>query len=274
MTVDKARVSRRFGRSATTYDRYASVQRRMADRLLEGVERVAPRPAAILEVGCGTGYLTQLLCRAFPVAHVTAVDLSSRMADVAKARLDGADVTLLVGDAEDRPWGDETFDLVVSNAALQWLVEPARTIALLASSLRPGGAMSHATFGPGTFEELHRVFREVETARGLRARLHGLDLRPAAEWAELLRDCGLEDVGWEAIASRVEYPDCRAFLESVKRTGSNSGPTDAAFPPVSREALLEVLGRYDRAARTASGVYATYELIEIVGRKAGDASPR
>jgi malonyl-CoA O-methyltransferase len=262
---DKARISRRFGRSATTYDRHAVIQRQMAERLVDALPAASPRPAAIIEIGCGTGYLTQLLCARFPQASVTAVDLSEQMIDVARARLGGA-AELLVGDAEERPWGARTFDLVVSSATLQWLAAPAQTLGLLADSLRPGGTTVHATFGPQTFGELHRVFREVELDFGLAPGRHGLELRGASEWAALLEAQGLESVRCESTVTRVEYPDCRTFLGAVKGTGSNTGSANGA-PRLPRAALLEVLRRYDRTELGPGGVRVTYELLELSARR-------
>ncbi|MEW6583672.1 MAG: methyltransferase domain-containing protein, partial [Actinomycetota bacterium] len=194
MTIDKRQVGRRFDRHASSYDDHAHVQQAMADRLMERVAATGVAPAGVLELGCGTGYLTERLVRRFPGARITAVDLADGMVRAARERLGpGARVELAVADVEEVPWDGRRFDLVVSNATIQWLAAPAATMASLGRALAPGGVMLHATFGPQTFRELFTALDRVEAARALPSRRHGLTLLAAAEWAELLRAGGLVD---------------------------------------------------------------------------------
>ncbi|RLJ71000.1 malonyl-CoA O-methyltransferase [Hydrogenivirga caldilitoris] len=105
----KRAYSLRFSRSAKTYEKWALPQRETALRLVELV-----RPSGvILDLGCGTGFVSSLL----PDRCVTlGLDLSDKMAQAYRERFG----TAVVGDAENLPFKDKSFDFVLSNFSLHW----------------------------------------------------------------------------------------------------------------------------------------------------------
>jgi malonyl-CoA O-methyltransferase len=262
MSIDKTRVARRFNRHAATYDRHAHVQSEIAERLVERLPAPDLAPARILELGCGTGYLTELLARRFPDATISAIDLAENMADATRARLAGAApgvVDVVVGDVEEQRWKAGSFGLVASSATIQWLSDPAATLERLARALAPGGLMIHATFGPRTFEELFEVFGRVETSRGLPQRQHGLTLRPADAWTALLAEIGLDAIKVTSRLVRPTYESCRSFLAEVRATGASYNPGGTHDLSV----LSEVMRCYDAQFGGPAGVAATYDVIEL-----------
>ena len=105
----KEAYSLRFSRSAETYERWAVPQRESA---LELVQLVRPR-GLILDLGCGTGFVSSFLsedCRPF------GVDISEGMLRVYSSRFESA----VLGDAENLPFKDGSFDYVLSNFSLHW----------------------------------------------------------------------------------------------------------------------------------------------------------
>nr|WP_302104850.1 malonyl-ACP O-methyltransferase BioC [Polycladomyces sp. WAk] len=267
--MDKNRVARQFNRHVSTYDEYAIVQKRMAHHIMQTLSERDVRAERILEIGCGTGYLTQLLAERYPSAAITAVDLAENMVQAAKDRLgDSATIRFLIGDAETMEW-DETFDLIVSNATVQWFGAPERSFCTLTDHLQPGGWIVFSTFGPDTFRELHRQFQEVERDLHLPSGMHGLRLRCAEEWEHILRHAGLKHVGSRDCRYRLEYPDCYAFLQSIKQTGASYSASPAVSLSAQRSLLREVVRRYNHVYRSREGVYATYQLVQAWGRKEG-----
>ena len=118
----------------------------MADLLVEPIGRA---PASILELGCGTGYLTALLRERFPHAAIEAVDFAPAMVAIARERV--PDASFVVSDIEALEPEPERYDLIVSSATVQWLAEPEQTLRRLVTSLDTDGELHLATFGPGTF---------------------------------------------------------------------------------------------------------------------------
>lgn len=92
--------------------------------------------AAVLEIGCGTGQLTQQL--AGDGIALTALDLGPSMVAAARRRLAGADVTFVVSPFEAYRAPDASVDLIVSATAFHWL-DPQVAWPKIARLLRPGG---------------------------------------------------------------------------------------------------------------------------------------
>jgi malonyl-CoA O-methyltransferase len=117
--ISKNQVSCHFGRRSQVYDEYAVVQKKMGHSLLKLVKD-AENFWNILEIGCGTGFLTALLAKMYPRAKITASDISSEMLTVASEKLSQYEnVSYVLEDGENLRL-PEKFDLIVSNAAFQW----------------------------------------------------------------------------------------------------------------------------------------------------------
>jgi len=96
-------------------------------------------PQRIIDVGCGPGNSTEILRQRWPNARVTGLDSSPEMIDA--ARKAHPDQEWLLADAA--VWQAEApFDLVFSNAALQWVPNHARLMPRLMDQVAPGGALA------------------------------------------------------------------------------------------------------------------------------------
>jgi ubiquinone/menaquinone biosynthesis C-methylase UbiE len=71
------------------------------------------QPRDILETAAGTGVVTHALHRALPDANIVATDLNPAMLEMAVDRLRSSKVRYQAADAQDMPFGDQSFDLVV-----------------------------------------------------------------------------------------------------------------------------------------------------------------
>jgi ubiquinone/menaquinone biosynthesis C-methylase UbiE len=125
-------------------------RRRRAYREL--VVRSGARPGdRVLDVGCGTGYLTALLAEAVaPNGTAVGVDPSEAMVSQASESRSGAGARYLVGFAESLALEDGSFDVVTSSLALHHIDEDQRHAAAaeMARVLRPGGRVLVADFRP------------------------------------------------------------------------------------------------------------------------------
>lgn len=106
-----------------------------ARRAMEGI----PVPS-VLDVGCGTGMLSERLLGAFPSCRLTGVDLSPAMVERARARLAGR-AEVREADAEHLPFHDGAFDLVVCNDSFHHYPDPDRAAFQMWRVLRKGGAL-------------------------------------------------------------------------------------------------------------------------------------
>ena len=106
-----------------------------ARRAMEGI----PAPS-VLDVGCGTGMLSEQLLSALPSCRLAGIDLSPAMVERARARLAGR-AEVREADAERLPFHDGAFDLVVCNDSFHHYPDPDRAAFQMWRVLRKGGAL-------------------------------------------------------------------------------------------------------------------------------------
>lgn len=252
----KRQLTSRFARAARTYEREAEAQRRIAGRMARLiVERGAPRPGGnVLEVGCGTGFLTRLLVEALRPARLVINDLCPEMRDCHADLIERAAgrVAFLPGDAETvaLPAGQQ---LVASCSALQWFAAPARFFRRVHALLDDGGLFAFSTFGRDNL-------REVRDVAGV-----GLSYPRTEELTRALRpsfDVLAADDG-ERI--RLAFATPLDVLSHLKRTGV-TGLSGRAWTRGDLRAFCE---RYaERHAAPQGGVTLTYHPLYVVARKA------
>lgn len=112
-----------FGKKAKIYDSESVLQKESADKLVEFVIECIDKSKVntILDIGCGTGYLTRLLPTHFEHSLITGIDCASGMIDFCKQSLSHIrNVDFVECDANCAIEG-KRYDLMVSNFALHWL---------------------------------------------------------------------------------------------------------------------------------------------------------
>lgn len=163
--LDKQRVARSFSRGRHTYDDNAVIQRRVSAKLMEklcGYEQV--RSQRVLEIGCCTGTLTELLLAKYRVETLYLNDLVPSFHEDVRARLvkngtrslEGTQLAPMFGDIEAIALPD-ALDLVISSATFQWLTDLEGLFARIAASLNSGGFLAFSIFGPGTLREFKEL---------------------------------------------------------------------------------------------------------------------
>src|SRR5947209_7180634 len=105
----------------------------------------------VLDVACGTGNTTIPLAR--KGANVTGVDIAPNLLEQARARAaaEKLDIRFDEGDAEQLPYGDASFDAVVSMFGAMFAPRPELVGEEVARVLRPGGLLAMANWDPASF---------------------------------------------------------------------------------------------------------------------------
>ncbi|HEY8502972.1 MAG TPA: methyltransferase domain-containing protein [Gemmataceae bacterium] len=133
--------------AAGDYDRIARSIQPVADHVVRSARIRADE--RVLDIACGTGN-TALMARARGAA-VTGLDLTPELLTVAQKRAaeEGYDdITWTVGDAEDLPFPDGTFDVVVSSCGLMFAPDQPKVAAEVARVTRPGGRVAIQAWTP------------------------------------------------------------------------------------------------------------------------------
>ena len=150
--------------------------------------------ATAVDLGCGPGNSTEVLASRYPKAAVTGMDSSDDMVQAARKRLPG--IAFELSDIET--WNPpQQYDVILANAALQWVPDHATLYPRLVSKLAPGGSLAVQT--PDNLEEpAHRLARQVAADGPWAAKIGTVKHPPrhsAAWYYELLKPhCGVLDV--------------------------------------------------------------------------------
>jgi trans-aconitate methyltransferase len=111
-----------------------------------------------LDVGCGTGALSQIIFEHGLPNTIKGIDSSADFVTSAKAHVDGARVTFEVGNVQALQIDSASFDVVVSGLVLNFVPEPRRAVAEMARVARPGGAVAAYVWDYAEKMELMRYF--------------------------------------------------------------------------------------------------------------------
>jgi trans-aconitate 2-methyltransferase len=172
--------------------------------VLARLEVVAPT-ATVLDVGCGTGRVTEALLQLVPRGRVLAIDASPEMVALARERLGGR-AEVWCQSALDLDLRDEV-DVLVSTAALHWVPEHDRLWATLARALRAGGRLEAQCGGAGNIASVREAI--AQAAQEHAPQLVGFSpwvFATAEETAERLLGAGFGSVRcW--LEERPTFPD-------------------------------------------------------------------
>ncbi len=152
--MNKDLIQKRFAKNLDTYNDNAKIQKKMAERLLSFLDRKDFDD--ILEIGCGTGFLTQLVNEKFSFKTYTANDIVESCEKYVKEI--NPKINFIPADIEKAVENsDKKYDLIISNAVFQWVENLESFIKLLVSKLNDGGVLLFSTFGPENFREVNFV---------------------------------------------------------------------------------------------------------------------
>lgn len=256
------------------YDQAAAGYDLLLRRNREGAERlVASLPAGpfprVLDVGCGTGFVSAEMAMRRGAREVVGVDLSDGMLDGFRARLGGiagVTATAITADVAHMPVEEGAFDAVVSGMAFHWFPDKPGAVAAMARALRPGGVLGILASGRGT----EREFRDVLAGMGPGvppALVGAFDLvqRDEGEMTTMLVAAGLEplDVWTER---RIRFMDPDAFMD---RVAAASGHLTGGMDPAERDALGEAIRVALREASGPDGFAYTFVKLFAVAVRPG-----
>jgi trans-aconitate 2-methyltransferase len=213
------------------YTRFADHRDRPFHELVARVGAEAPR--SVVDLGCGPGTLTRTLAERWPTAHVVGVDSSPEMIERA-ALLAGERLTFRLADLRDwvagRAGEGTAYDVVVSNATLQWVPDHLDLLPELVSVLAPGGWL--AVQVPGNHDApLHAILRELAGTEPYAAHAAGVadrfTLPDPEDYLRVLAGLGCEVDAWETTYLQVLQGEDPVF-EWISGTGAR--PVLQALP--------------------------------------------
>jgi len=130
------------------YDRYLGpyIFDPYARHLVEYAASGMPQPETILEIACGTGRVTRHLQKTFPNARIIATDISNDMLTIARQLTTGTNIDWQIADAQELPFDDHSFDLVIFQFGLMFVPDKQKALAETHRVLAPGGRLLLGTW--------------------------------------------------------------------------------------------------------------------------------
>ncbi|PNU02275.1 methyltransferase domain-containing protein [Novosphingobium guangzhouense] len=240
------RIRSAFG-SAPDYEGHARIQRDVAATLaarIAGLD-LAPAPR-VLEIGCGTGFLTRALIERGIGGDWLVTDIAPEMVERCRAAAPPCDASRTLRfatlDGEHGTPEGAPFDLICSSLAMQWFDDTPAALARLAQWLAPGGHLVITTLGPRSFGE----WRAAHAAQGIAPGT------PAFAAVDAFATLSPETLIVEDVTER--HPDPRSFLRAVKAIGA--GTSAPSHRPLTPAQLRSVMARFAQ-----SGCEVTYEVV-------------
>lgn len=232
--IDKKLVEQRFKKSLKTYRDNAFIQKYTAEKLISLLP--GRNYGSILEIGCGAGILTEQIKEKLVFSKFACIDLVLESKEYVDKIIPGS--IFKAGDIEKIELSGK-YDLIISNAALQWCENFEKTIEKLFLSLNKNGILAVSAFGNNNLKELKTVLNLPDAMK--------TDIK------------GIEE-------EKVFYFDSPVdILKHLKYTGAN-----ALFGyKFTKSALQSFEERYRSLYSREGKVYLTYNPLYFV--KAGPA---
>jgi len=242
-----------FEVDAETYGRFMGRFSRPLAAVLADVVDVSAGQCA-LDVGCGTGALTEVLVSRLGVDHVSAADPSESFVSAVRHRYPSMDVRLSTAETLDFP--DAAFDLALACLVVHFMTDPVRGLSRMARTTTPGGVVGACVWdhagGRGPLGLFWQVVRENDPQAVDESHLPGV---VEGDLPALLMAAGLRDVRSTALQVSVAHQDFDDWWQPFTRGVGPAGNYVSSLDPQSRDQLEHALRR-----RLPDGPFATTAL--------------
>jgi ubiquinone/menaquinone biosynthesis C-methylase UbiE len=246
------------------YERYMGVWSQLAGR--EFIHWLSAPPGVHwLDIGCGSGAFTELVCDLAEPHAVTGIDPSEPQVAFARRRMQPRNVHCQVADAHALPFGDHRFDVAVMPLVIFFLNEPVVGVREMARVLRPGGlAAAYAWDMDGGAFPYAPV---LDSLADLGADVPGPP-HPEASRIDVLESlwtqCGFQQLRTTSITVQRTYPSFDEYWETVQLAPSARRVLDGETSGL-REQLRALLD--ERLLRDRFGqITATARAHAVCGR--------
>jgi malonyl-CoA O-methyltransferase len=247
-------IEKNFSKGAANYDKSATFQKYAASELEKKISSCVPElvpGSKILELGCGTGFLTKRLFSHYPETEITVTDISGQMLELCKTNTNGIKVWkkhFVKCDIEENlPVGN--YDLIVSSLSFQWILNLRRLAERMKGLLSPGGVLIFSMLVEPTFGTLRKSFSDLNVPYPAPRFLTESDIEKTF--------MVFNDNIFGSDLHREYYPSTIAFLKHLNSIGSGNATGETL--PVGT--LRKVIDYHSRKNLVSGKIRADYKLL-------------
>lgn len=252
--IEKILIQQRFDKAAHTYDTAAVLYQEIGHRLVERLQWMRLTPGSILDLGGGTGYITSQLLPLFPNAQYKLLDLSAAMLKTAKQKSLPDVVQMIQADAENLPFANQTFDLVIANQLLPWC-DVTQVMQEVRRILRPGGIFLFATLGPYALIELREAWYNADPNH-----VHVTPFFDMHDLGDALMQAGFSDPVMEQEYFTLQYSRVEYLIDDLHQLGEMSILAERRRGLLGKDCWNKMLQSYEKF-RKNNQLPASYEVI-------------
>lgn len=253
MPLDKAKIRRAFSAASTSYDTAADLQRTVANALLAKVD--SNITGTLLDIGCGTGFLTQQLSR-FQPEQLIALDIALPMLQ-ATAKRELIQAHLLCADAEAIPLASNSINHVFSSLALQWCSNLPAVFAHIHRILKTNGQFYFSTFAPLTLQELKGAWASVDDYA------HINDFEQAEQLEHYLQQAGFKNIRITRTLYTRYYDSVLALMHELKHIGAHNVRTERNKHCTGKATLQNMIKHYEETYCVNGKISASFEVFIV-----------
>ena len=145
-----------FNKASNNYNDNAFLQKEIASRLDNKLNVITANSKVILDLGAGTGLLTQDLIKRFPNSQIICLDFAQN------SLKNNQSTNKICADANHLPLSDNSVDIVISSLMMQWCPDLKQLFTEIHRVLKNNGLILFSTFGTDTLKELKKSWSAVD----------------------------------------------------------------------------------------------------------------
>lgn len=256
MILEKIKIKHSFSDAAKTYDSVASLQRQIGRELLD-IHTGTHLHGVALDLGCGTGFLTQELATHCQHATLIALDLAQMMLETCREKV-AEKSHYLCADAEKLPLKAQSVNAIFSNVALQWCYPIDEALSELQRVLANEGTLLFSTFGSDTLCELKAAWANVDDF------VHVNDFYTLGNLQSALENAGFVDITLKCTRYLRQYANVVELMHELKHIGAHNVNQTRSKTLTSKKALKTLISTYPK--NEVGGIDATFDVIYVMAR--------
>lgn len=250
--LSKEKIRESFSKAAYTYDEASDFQRDIGRKLIERILSDGRNFKKALDIGLGTGSITQELAERFE--KIYGCDIAWGMVSFSKANT--KDIFITQADAEILPYKEAVFDIVFSNLTYQWIHNFRQAFSEIKRVLKNKGRFYFSILVEDTLTELYRTLKDVVKKD------YAADFLPNPKYIKLeLKWHGLDIAWWEEVTLKRYYENSLELVKRLKKIGAGRMTESNLFRMGQRALFFKILDEYNRNFIEDGKVFATYKVI-------------
>jgi malonyl-CoA O-methyltransferase len=257
--LDKDEVKKAFARAAKRYDDFASLQRQVAEELLKKFS-LQNDVGSVLDIGSGTGYVSNRIAKFQECQQLVAVDIALAMLECGRENIQGFNSKFVCADAEKLPFARQSFQQIYSNLALQWCQNLPAVFADCHRVLKNNGQLVFSTFGPATLTELKQAWASVDEFT------HVNDFVLPERIMAGLQQAGFKSIHLETTTYQRNYSSVWALMHELKGLGAHNVSSSRNRSITTRRQIQKMINSYEHTMATDE-LFASYEIIFVKAGK-------